>query len=52
LTTGRLTIAIAAALTLAGATFAATPAIASFHLMKIREVGQGGPGSTDYVELC
>jgi hypothetical protein len=38
-------------LALLGLAVAAPAAQASFHLMKIREVGQGGAGFADYVEL-
>jgi hypothetical protein len=41
----------ALALALLGLAFAAPAAQASFHLMKIREIGQGGGGVPDYVEL-
>jgi hypothetical protein len=42
-----LTIAV----TLMGMLSAASPAGATFHLMKIQEVGQGGAGVSDYVVL-
>jgi hypothetical protein len=41
----------ALALVLLGLAIAASSAQASYHLMKIREVGQGGLGTADYVEL-
>jgi hypothetical protein len=44
-------IGIAAGLALAGLAFAAAPAQAIFHFMKIREVHEGGGAEADYVEL-
>ncbi len=43
--------ALAALAALGGGALAASPASAAFHLMKIREIGQGGTSQTDYVEL-
>ncbi len=42
---------LACMLALAGLTLAASPASASYHLMKIREVHEGGATAADYVEL-
>ncbi len=42
-------IAIAAVLT--ATLLSAPPASATFHLIKIQEVGQGGTGAVDYVVL-
>lgn len=44
-------IGFSVVLMLAGLAFAAAPAQAIFHFMKIREVHEGGGASADYVEL-